>query len=168
MLSNRFFMDIGKVWAFAIPLLLFLSACNRTETKGNEEKLEATAQSIQRTFVNVSCVSCHTQNTTANRNVVLTDITRIIEEPGQPHEHGKMRMLIKPGCPKESFFLSIMKEGKMPPKPSEKVSADTVKVIEDWIISLKPNAGKYCNSDEPPDKPGGGDEPGGGRDTETN
>ena len=123
-------------------------------------KLEPSLKSIQTIFVTKKCLSCHTEATERNRNVVLTDLSLLIEKTNNDggHQHhlkdsiplGQMRKnLIKPGCPKESFFLSIMKEGKMPPPPS-KATPEELKIIEQWITSLKPDAGKSC-SDEPGD-----------------
>ncbi len=150
MINKRSFVILKGFGVLAVSLLFILIGCNRTEIKAiDRRKLEATTQSIQRNFVNVSCVRCHAQAATVNRNVALGDISKIIEADGHVHEHGSMRLLIKPGCPKQSFFLSIMKEGKMPPSPEAKVSTETLKVIEDWIVSLKPNAGNACNDDEP-------------------
>ena len=124
-------------------------------------KLEPDLKSIQTVFISKKCVSCHAEATERNRFVVLTEISQIIEKTDKKdgHQHHLneatpladqvRKNLIKPGCPKQSFFLSIMKEGKMPPPPS-KVSPDELKIIEQWITSLKPDAGKSC-SDEPGD-----------------
>lgn len=148
----------GRISYWFLPFF-FLWGCNTSETKSNtpaaEEKLESTQDSIQRNFVNRSCVSCHTEATASNRHVSLTDISKVIEKPGHDHSGGAhIRYLIKPGCPKQSFFLSIIREGKMPPR--EKIASDIIKTIEDFIISLNPQAqsGKLCDDDEP-----GGDDP---------
>lgn len=39
----------------------------------------------------------------------------------------------------------------MPPSQSERLDAETLKIIEDWIYNLNPEASTSCNSDEPPD-----------------
>lgn len=112
-----------------------------------DPKLLPTLESIQQEFVNNRCVTCHKTATSQNRHVALKDLRTIIEGRGEPHSH--VRKIIKPGCPKQSFFLSIIREGKMPPR--ETVRDDDVAAIEKWIISLKPDAGPTCD-----DEPGGG------------
>ncbi len=145
-------------------LLLVLPACSRnsgSSPQGGSVTVSPTQESIQRDFVNVSCVGCHSQPTSKNRNVGLGDISALVV--GHPHDHeaGTMpRMIILPGCPKQSLFLSILKEGKMPPRGA--ISQATLQAIETWIISLKPDAGKSCESDEPNDDESGTDEPEGG------
>lgn len=149
------------------PMLLALSACSRTSEpipQGGAVTVSPTQESIQRDFVNVSCLGCHRQATSKNRNVALSDIGSIIV--GTPHDHNASpmpRMLIVPGCPKQSFFLSILKEGKMPPGGQETIPMATLEAIETWITSLKPDAGNDCNSDEPQDNHPDPDEPGDGR-----
>lgn len=64
---------------------------------------------------------------------------------------GARANLIKPGCPKQSFLMMILKAQKMPPLPNPPVDAATIKVLEDWIVSLDPNAGTACDGDEPGD-----------------
>lgn len=113
-------------------------------------KLEANLQSVQTVLVNARCVSCHAEPTAKNRQVVLTDIQQVIEKPHAPGRGAHPRYLIKPGCPKQSFFLSIIKSGSMPPRPDERVSAEDIKTLEAFIVSLNPKAGKMCD-DEPPD-----------------
>ena len=159
MLSNGFM----KAWWSHAFFLLLLAACNRAQTGASDQKLEATTESVQRAFVNQSCLKCHTVAKDTNRNVALADINTLIEPEGHVHHHGDpaVRFLVKPGCPKKSFFLSILREGKMPPPPGLKISEEKLQVIEAWITSLKPNA--VCEDlEEPPDSPTpGGDEPGG-------
>ena len=138
--------------------LFALSACNYDRVKSTgaggdpklAPKLEPTLKSVQEVYVNARCVSCHLEPTTKNRNVALTDIRDVIEKP---HVHGSgphPKYLIKPGCPKQSFFLSIIKSGKMPPPPAERVSAEDFKELEAFVLSLDPKAAKLCD-DEPPD-----------------
>lgn len=112
------------------------------------EKITPTAESIQRNFVDKKCLSCHMQAIESNRFVVLKDITQLIE--GTTGGSGR-KNLIKPGCPKGSFFLSIMKEEKMPPPSYGRIESDTLRAIEEWIVGLDPNAGSSCSGDEPPD-----------------
>lgn len=144
-----------------IVLFPLLSACG--EKSGSSPQgvtISPTQESIQRDFVNVSCLSCHTQATPKNRYVNLNDImalTKPVDHTIDPEHHH--RVLILPGCPKQSLFLSILKEGKMPPAPSDPISAATIQALESWIVSLKPNAGTSCNSDEPVDTNPGPDEP---------
>lgn len=153
--------------SFGFVLVAILTSCSRNSEpapQGGSVTVLPTKESIQRDFVNVSCVGCHTQPTAKNRNVALSDIGAIIV--GAPHDHTANpmpRMLIVPGCPKQSFFLSILKEGKMPPGGQQTVPAATLQAIETWITSLKPDAGNSCNSDEPEDNEPDPDEPGGGR-----
>ena len=114
------------------------------------QKLTPDIQSIQSDFVNQRCLSCHSEPTSRNQNVWLGDIFQIIE--GNPIRFpGARQNLIKPGCPKQSFFLMILKAQKMPPTPNPPVDASTLKVLEDWITSLDPNAGTACDGDEPGD-----------------
>lgn len=115
-------------------------------------KLKPEIQSIQTDFVNTKCMNCHSNATERNRFVDLRDISQIIEGSSHSHQPGETRRnLIKPGCPQQSFFLSIMKESKMPPSTADRINEESLKIIEDWIIGLKPNAGNICNDDEPPD-----------------
>lgn len=161
-------------WQCAIVgvLALALVSCGKTPTDGTtvagdppvqpapipkERELKPTLQSIQADFVNVKCISCHMTATDKNRYVVLTDLSKLIEGGGHTHGPGGThhhRHLIKPGCPKQSFFLSILKEGKMPPPPAQKISEKELNVISDWITGLKPSAD--CKDDEPPDGPESG------------
>lgn len=115
-----------------------------------ETRVSPTQESIQRDFVNVACLECHRMPTAKNRNVGLSDIGAILENGS--HDHGTTfvaRKIIRPGCPKQSLFLSILKEGKMPPKG--KVPGETLDAIETWITSLDPAAEKTCERDEPTD-----------------
>lgn len=126
-----------------------LFGCDHRELKSRDEKLEATQESIQRNLVNRSCVSCHLDATVKNRYVSLVDIGSVIEKPGS--SPSGRRYLIKPGCPKESFFLSIIREGKMPPAPAQSISTEEIQVIEEFIRDLNPSATSETCSDEPPD-----------------
>lgn len=132
-----------------ISLFFFLTGCNYSHLKNQDQKIEANLSGIQR-FVDGACVRCHMQSTAANRYVSLIDISELIEKPGNDHGSGHQhtRFLIKPGCPKESFFLSIIKEGKMPPGGG--VSAQTMQSIAEFITSLNPHPGTECD-----DEPGG-------------
>ena len=115
-------------------------------------KPQPTLLSVQKDISNKRCLSCHVDASDKNRFVSLIDLGQIIETSSHAHVHdGVRRNLIKPGCPKQSFFLSIIKEGKMPPQPLERLSAEELKAVEDWITSLNPNAVLSCVSDEPPD-----------------
>jgi mono/diheme cytochrome c family protein len=136
------------VWFMTTSLVALLSACNQPTTIISTQKLESTLESIQRDFVNPNCIQCHTQATENNRYVKLTDLSAVIEKTGHDHSSPHVRYLIKPGCPKQSFFLSIIRAGKMP--PSGKVSAEEIQTIETFIKNLDPNAKKKCD-DEPPD-----------------
>lgn len=114
------------------------------------QKLAPDLQSIQSDFVNPRCLSCHSEPTSRNQNVWLGDIFQIIE--GNPIRFpGARQNLIKPGCPKQSFLMMILKSQKMPPLPNPPVNAATIKILEDWIVSLDPNAGTTCDGDEPGD-----------------
>jgi hypothetical protein len=141
---------LSMIGGLATALLFSISACNWVEVKGAELRVSPTLQSVQRDFVDRACLRCHVQSTTANRNVDLTDIARLVEKAG--HHHGDAehtRFLIKPGCPKQSLFLSIIREGKMPPPPAPRISAENINAIAEYITSLDPKAN--CESDEPPD-----------------
>lgn len=141
-------------------LLLTLVSCNysdRKQPQSGEFSVEATRESIQRNVVNVSCLRCHTQATPRNHGVELTDILSLTSAPEHApggHHHSA---LILPGCPKQSLFVSILKEGKMPPPPEQPLPATTIATIETWITSLKP--GTNCNSDEPGGPDSDGNEP---------
>jgi|GEM_PF-1817699 len=112
---------------------------------------QPTLASIQKDFVDRKCVSCHQEATSANRHVKLASLMEIVEGTGHPPGGAHVRKIIKPGCPKESFFHSIMREGKMPPPPAPKPTQEWLKAMSDWITSLKPGA--ICD-----DEPGGGDD----------
>ena len=126
--------------------------------------VEPTMESIQKNLVDKNCVSCHQSATSANRLIALGDLSVVIQTPDAHHDHNSMRQdLIKPGCPNQSFFYTIMREGKMPPPPTTEVSEENLKTVEQWIVSLRPDAGPTCDhdDDEPGDDSGGDDdEPG--------
>ena len=150
-------MNRAVLSLFAFGLMLACSRPSEEKTVGAtaptnpvaDEKLSPTLQSIQTGFIDKKCISCHSQPAEKNRFVVLVDLSQVIEGAGHEHEHGGIRKLIKPGCPKESFLLSILRKGNMPPDAATKISDETVKVVEDWIAGLRP-IGSTC-SDEPPD-----------------
>lgn len=126
-------------------------------------KMLANEESIQNDLVNTRCLSCHGGASEANRNVDLRNIGLLVRGrhhgPGHVSD-GSRHGLIVPGCPDESFFYTIMKQGNMPPAPAERVSAETLKIVEDWIISLKKDGDPECGDDEPPDTvQDGSDEP---------
>lgn len=119
--------------------------------------IQPTKESIQTEFVNKSCLGCHESASARNRFVDLRDIGVLAEE-GHVHEPGGPRHnLIKPGCPKQSFFLSIIREGKMPPPPAPRPSDENLQAVDAWIVSLKADA--TCLSDEPGGDDGEDDEP---------
>lgn len=154
-------------WLIASSFFLMLSACSRQEPKASSDpqkasdsRVVASLESIQRNFVNTTCIECHTGATATNRYVSLVDISTLIEKPGtKPSGGPKARYLIKPGCPKQSLFLSIMREGKMP--KSGGVPQEIIHTIDTFIKNLDPNAGKKCDEGEPPDEYLPSDEPGG-------
>ncbi|MBI1861176.1 MAG: hypothetical protein HYR96_09695 [Deltaproteobacteria bacterium] len=141
---------------FLVVLTSFvvLSACSGGpkdgEQKVSQKPVLPTLESIQVDFVNNQCIACHQVASASNRHVALNDLSQIIEGGGGPHSH--IRRIIKPGCPKQSFFLSILKEGKMPKPPAAPVAPDVLDAIEKWIVSLNPTAGPTCD-----DEPGGPD-----------
>lgn len=153
-LSNR-----ARLSAALGFLILTLASCGKTPGEGAPQpqkppeaapELRATRESIQVDFVDRRCLSCHQAPTEQNRHVALADIRKVIE--GAPHEPGgHLRTLIKPGCPKQSFFHSILRERKMPPSPAQAVDEKELSVIAEWITSLKPDA--KCDDGEPPDDP---------------
>lgn len=152
------------VWGAVLSaLFLLLSACSGSSGSSPQSGLltvSPTRESIQQNLVNVSCLRCHTQATAKNRYVNLTDIMTLTVPGDHATEEGHHhRVLILPGCPKQSLFLSLLKEGKMPPTPADSVPMATLKAIEDWIISLKPDAGTTCEGDEPQDTEPGPGEP---------
>jgi mono/diheme cytochrome c family protein len=119
--------------------------------------LEATLASVQSVLADKRCVSCHTEASRANNHVVLTDLATISFE-GQPpaHVHDSpepRRDLIKKGCPDQSFFLSILKEGKMPPAPQPRLTTEELATVAKWITNLGPEnqAPDYCRD---PTEPG--------------
>lgn len=142
--------------------LLTLAACNQSTTKVPESgplRVQANRESIQRDFVNGTCLRCHGEATARNHFVDLRDIARHTapRNPGAEDGHHHHEPLIKAGCPKESLFLAVLKSGEMPPRPSDPVPAETLQAIETWIRSLDPQAA--C-SDEPGTGDGQDDEPG--------
>jgi len=117
--------------------------------------LESTQESIQKNLVDSKCLSCHQEAKATNRNVDLRDIGKLFGNLSS----SQRKDLIIPGCPKESMFLSILREGKMPPNSATKISEQDMKVIENWIKGFPPQR-TNCNPDEPPDsRPPNGDEP---------
>lgn len=124
-------------------------------------KIEPNKESIQKNLMDTACVACHRGATSSNRFVDLSDIETVISTGEHIHDPSAPRHdLVEPGCPKQSFLLSIMREGKMPPPPAERPSDEGLKAVEDWILGLKP--GSTCDSDEPGGDDGGdSDEPGG-------
>lgn len=143
---------LGRALAFGL-LLGVLMGCNYSRRKtplGGAPVVLATRESIQQDFVGASCLRCHTQANAKNRYVDLSDILTLTQPGDHNTEAGHHhRVLIVPGCPKQSFFVSILKEGKMPPAPDERVLPETIEAIEDWIVGLRPNPGTACDSDEP-------------------
>lgn len=141
-----------RILSFGIVLGIVVG-CNYSQRKtplGGAAVVLATRESIQQDFVGGSCLRCHTQANAKNRYVDLTDIMTLTQPGDHNTEAGHHhRVLIVPGCPKLSFFVSILKEGKMPPTPDERVLPETIEAIEDWIVSLRPNPGTACDSDEP-------------------
>lgn len=114
------------------------------------QKLTPDIQSIQSDFVNQRCLSCHSEPTVRNQNVWLGDIFQVIE--GNPIRFpGARQNLIKPGCPKQSFLMIILKSQEMPPRPNPPVDGPTLKILEDWILSLSPTPRADCDGDEPAD-----------------
>lgn len=145
----------GSAAGWGLLLLLpLLGACGKNSgstPQGGPITVAPTLEGLQKNFVDVSCVKCHTSATAKNRWVDLTDILALTKAGDHTTEAGHHhRILIQPGCPKQSLFLSILKEGKMPPS-GDAVPASTLQALETWIVSLKPNAGTSCNSDEPQD-----------------
>lgn len=146
-----------KIRVFTFAVFLGISSCGGKSKKDDSSEppqnpprltltVEPTKESIQKNLVDQTCLRCHQTAKPSNREVELADIGKLIDgsvEHGPGHRHG----FIKPGCPQQSFFLSIMKEGKMPPPPAAKVAAPDLKAVGDWITSLKPNAS--CDDDEP-------------------
>ncbi len=138
-----------------ITLALTLASCDKKPGEGALEikdaaELKPTIDSVQQNFVNVRCISCHELPTAKNRHVSLARLSETIEGNGQNPTGGHIRQLIKPGCPKQSLFSSILREGKMPPPPMAKIEEKEIQIIEDWIRSLNPKA--TCeDSGEPPD-----------------
>ncbi len=160
MIKRTKFIWTAVAWGFVLfPVLSACSASSGSSPQG-ASAISPTRESIQRDFVNVSCLRCHTQETVKNRYVDLTDIMNLTQPGDHNTEAGHHhRVLIVPGCPKQSLFLGILKEGKMPPGGAETIPVSTLQALETWIVSLKPDAGKSCNSDEPQDNQPGPDEP---------
>lgn len=136
------------------PLLLFIFGCGLgrpagliSRPPGTSNKLQSDLNSIQQDFVNPRCLSCHSEATSSNRDVSLRDISQIIEGQWTVNLMAR-RNLIKPGCPLQSFFYTIIKSGEMP--PNESVDGESLRMIETWIVSLDPSASDNC-SDEPGD-----------------
>lgn len=108
-------------------------------------KLTAETPSIQKMLIDKKCLSCHSVATRENRNISLADVLKVTDLTPQPVG---TRIIIKAGCPDQSFFMSVLKHGTMPLGP-EKVVGEDLKVVSDWIKSLKP--GRIDCSDEPSD-----------------
>jgi hypothetical protein len=144
----------SKLFLFG-AVVVGVAACSYSKDKAPEAAtaVQPTRESIQRDFVAGTCLRCHRTPTELNRFVDLNDIGKLTEAG-----HHRPAAVI-PGCPKQSLFLSILREGKMPPLAAEPIPETTLKAIEDWIVSLRPDAGDSCNGDEP-GSGGDGDEPG--------
>ncbi len=130
--------------------------------------LTASTESMQRDLVDQRCVSCHSEATDANRHVDLRDVEELIvghRDDGHPHDGGTghaRKDLVRPGCPEQSFFFTIMSNGEMPPAPTAHLTVDELEVVRNWILGLWQGPGDPCVSDEPGTDDGGGtDEPGG-------
>ena len=122
--------------------------------------VEPNKESIQNNYVNINCISCHSNAAASNRYVDLRDLSLlIVEKLPTSHHHDSARLdLIVKGCPNFSFFYAIIKSGEMPLAPKAHATTAELKSISDWIVGLKPNAD--CTSDEPTDPGAGhGDEP---------
>lgn len=109
-------------------------------------ELEPNAASIQSELVGKRCVSCHTEATHANRHVDLSDVA-------------KGGSWLRPGCPSQSLFLSVLKDGKMPPAPAARLEGSKVDIVARWIEDMVKAEDRHC---EDTDEPGTGDggEPG--------
>lgn len=114
-----------------------------------QQKLAPDLNSMQN-FVNRRCLECHLEANARNQRVVLFDLSTIIEG-SLVRLPGARQNLIKPGCPKQSFFLMVLRANKMPPRPAPIIDEESLKTIEDWILSLDSGTGTNCNSDEPAD-----------------
>lgn len=113
-------------------------------------KVLATLESIQRDLVNESCLGCHSVASDTNHHVDLSNVSKLLD--GASHDSGSSEhktTILVPGCPQQSLFLSIMKEGKMPPPPASKIAGEALQAVETWIESLNQNADLDCDSDEP-------------------
>lgn len=143
-------------YSIVVILTFLLAACQPQHEVGAAagdgsefEKIAANQSSIQKNFINRQCLSCHDQALSSNRYVDLRDLTWIIEGAGVGNNLSIRKNLIKAGCPKESFLLSVIKSGEMPPAPERRVDQQTIQILNDWILSLWPNRND-CG-DEPPD-----------------
>ncbi len=154
---------MGSIKALSIAIFIIELGCSPYhDTLEQPVGLLPTTQSIQTGFINERCLSCHSDSTEHNRHVNLTDIKQIttVSNGGHSgHLSGHARSpIIRPGCPKQSLVVSILREGQMPPPPSAPIDAKTIEIIETWIRSLNPD--DKCLDDEPGDGIPDGDEPG--------
>ena len=127
--------------------------------------LQPTLGSIQHELVDKKCVACHSEASVANRHVALSDLSKVILPPNVPaaHDHTDPRFarndLVREGCPDQSFFYTIMKEGTMPPR-AQHVSAEDLTTVASWIKSLGP-ADPPADLCKDPTEPGDDDDAGG-------
>lgn len=143
-------------YSVVISLTLLLTACKPQHQLGASagdgsqfEKIAANQSSIQKIFINRQCLSCHDSALSSNRFVDLRDLSWVIEGEAFRSQSSLRKNLIKPGCPNESFLLSVVKSGEMPPAPERRVDQQTIQILKDWILSLQPN--RTDCGDEPPD-----------------
>lgn len=106
--------------------------------------LQPTVDSVQHELVDKKCVACHAEGSASNGHVLLTDLNKVILPPNvtAPHDHTDPHFaradLVREGCPEQSFFYTIMKEGKMPLGPAGHISVADLATVEAWIKSLGP------------------------------
>lgn len=133
-----------------LALATFVWACAPTHRLGGEsrpvgEKLKATLGDVQTRIINPKCLSCHTTSNPDNRNIGLANIADLIEGSSSLAP----RKIIKPGCPEQSFFFTIMRTGEMPTR-GPRVNSEELAAIEEWILGLARPILANC-SDEPGD-----------------
>jgi hypothetical protein len=131
-------LAVLKTWIEGLPET---TDGGNTGTDQDEPQVEPNLASVQG-WVDYMCVDCHDAATRENRQIDLTDITKVImTAPDQPTS-GLGAKIIYPGKPLRSNFYTIMDPqfttdaSKLMPKESDPVREAVLAKIRAWIEGL--------------------------------
>jgi hypothetical protein len=143
-------LAVVKAWIEALPAAEPTPGDDDPKPRSDDDpkpeepiKVEATLGSIQ-SWVDHECVSCHDTATRDNREVDLTDISRLIMTSFGEPTSGIGGKIINPGKPLSSTFFTIMDPAftrdpeKLMPKDEDPVAPEVLSVIKTWIEALPP------------------------------